>query len=64
VAPYNIHFHDETGALRETRTMLFEHDDAAIDHVGAFAHPHEMNIWQGERHVARFPPWPAPRRRR
>jgi hypothetical protein len=40
------------------------HDDAAIDHAGALDHPHEIEVWQGERRVTRFPPWPPPPARR
>ena len=33
-----------------------EHDGlAAIDHAGAFDHPHEIHVWEGERLVAHFP---------
>jgi len=59
MAPYRIELHDETGAVRQVHTDLSHDDDAAIDHAGRFAHPHEINVWQEQRHVARFPPvWP------
>lgn len=31
-------------------------DDDVIDAVGGFDHPHAMEIWDGDRHVATFPP--------
>jgi hypothetical protein len=56
MAPYRIDLHDETGRVCEVHADLFAHDDHAIDHAGSLAHPHEINVWQGKRHVARFPP--------
>jgi hypothetical protein len=55
VSPYVIDLHNEDGTLRESRSMMFEHDDAAIDHAGRIGHPHEMKVRQGERLVAHFP---------
>ncbi len=34
------------------------HDDEAIDRAGELEHPLEIDIWQQDRHVARFPAWP------
>lgn len=56
MAPYRIELHDEAGRVCEVHADLFAHDDDAIDHAGGLAHPHEINVWQGKRHVARFPP--------
>jgi hypothetical protein len=55
MAPYTIDLHDAEGAIRETRSQMFAHDDDAIDHAGRIEHPHEMRVWQGERLVAHFP---------
>ena len=57
---YTIDLLRHDGSIQETRIALFEHDDAAIDHVGGIDHPHAIDVSQGERHVARFPPWPLP----
>ena len=62
MAPYRIELRDEYGDVHDERTVLFPHDDAAIDHAGQLHHRHEINVWQEDRHVARFPP--APRFRR
>jgi hypothetical protein len=62
VSPYRIELLSETGELREVRTEMHPHDDAAIDRAGRIGHPHEINVWQGDRHVARFPPVPFQRR--
>ncbi|MGH1571251.1 hypothetical protein ACRAWG_11850 [Methylobacterium sp. P31] len=32
-----------------------DHDDAVIDHAGSLNHPHEIQVWEGKRLVARFP---------
>jgi hypothetical protein len=36
----------------------FDDDDHALDEIGRSDHPHEIFVHQGERLVARFPPWP------
>ena len=56
MTPYRIDLHDATGCVSETRTDHFAQDDDAIDHAGGLEHPHEINIWQDDRHVARFLP--------
>ena len=56
MAPYRIIFHDEDGEPVAESVAEHAHDDAAIDHAGSLGHPHEINVWQQERHVARFPP--------
>jgi hypothetical protein len=48
MAPYIIDLHDEDGAVAETRTQWFVHDDDAIDHTGSIKHPHEIKVWQGQ----------------
>jgi hypothetical protein len=53
--PYRIILLTRNGAPLEERQLDFEHDDAAIDHLGDLAHPHEIDLWHGDRHVARRP---------
>jgi hypothetical protein len=60
VAPYTIDLYDERGNLRERRTLYLAHDDAAIDRAGWLDHPHEINVWQGDRLVAQFPSGRSP----
>jgi hypothetical protein len=48
--------HDDGGATREVRRLLFASDDDAIDFAGRIDHPGEIAVWQGDRLVARFPP--------
>jgi hypothetical protein len=60
VAPYTINLHDECGDLRARRTLHLAHDDAAIDRAGRLDHPHEINVWQGDRLVAHFPSGRSP----
>ena len=40
-------------------------DDAAIDYAGVceIDHPHQIDVWEGERLVARFTPRSPPDRR-
>lgn len=61
--PYRIRLLDERGEPVREHALEFDHDDDAIDHAGALKHPHAIDLWQGERHVARFPPWSSPLRR-
>lgn len=58
MAPYTVSFlgPDEEIVAQEVR--WFEHDDNAIDEIGRSDHPHAIHVHQGERLVARFPPWP------
>ena len=60
MAVYTIDLLSDDGSVHETRSVLCEDDDAAIDHAGAIDHPHAIEIWQGGRRVARFPAWPSP----
>jgi hypothetical protein len=55
MSAYRICLLNSGGDLAEERTARFEHDDAAIDHVGMLDHPHAIDLWQEERHVVRFP---------
>lgn len=56
MAPYRIELHDEDGRVHKIEIEHFDEDDDAIDHAGSLGHPHEINVWQDQRHVARFPP--------
>jgi len=56
MAPYRITLYDAQGGVHGELVMDFEHDDAAIDRIGDLEHPHAMDVWQEDRHVARFPP--------
>ena len=61
MTPYTIHLlgpDDETVA---SERRWFEHDDHALDTVGLSDHPDKIEVWQGERLVARFPRWPLAR---
>lgn len=60
MALYRIELHDKSGGVREIRAQAFAHDDDAIDCAGAIAHPYEIEVWQDNRCVARFPPEPPP----
>lgn len=60
MAPYRVSLLTEDGSPHEERVIDCEHDDEAIDRAGEIQHPHEIDVWQGNRHVARFPPWPRP----
>ena len=55
MAPYTIDLLKRDGSLGETRVVVFEHDDAAIDHVGGIDHAHAIQVRQGDRLVALFP---------
>ena len=56
MAPYRIELHDGEGSVKTERRALFEQDDDAIDYAGEIGHPYAMEVWQGERLVAHFPP--------
>lgn len=60
MAPYRITLLDREGSEVAEHRLEFNDDDAAIDHAGGIAHPHAIDLWQGDRHVARFPPWSGP----
>ncbi len=61
MVPYTVSFlgPDEEVVTKEVR--YFESDDHALDEIGRSDHPYAIQVHQGERIVARFPPWP-PRR--
>jgi hypothetical protein len=59
MAPYTVSFLGPAGDLLVEQVHWFEHDDHALDTIGRSSHPHEIEVRQGERLVARFPPWPS-----
>ena len=60
MASYQIRYLGPDGAVVAEERQVFPDDDAAIDAAGASGHPHEILLSQGDRIVARFPPWPRP----
>ena len=54
---YRVDLLAPDGSLRSQRLLDCADDDEAIDRVGELDYPDEIDIWQGERHVARFPRW-------
>ena len=59
MAPYRITLLNTDGDVQDEHLIDLVHDDAAIDRADAFAHPHAIEVWQGERHVVTFPPLPG-----
>jgi hypothetical protein len=57
VAPYRIVLLSPDDTAYEERMIECAHDDEAIDRTGRLDHPHAIDVWQQDRHVARFPPW-------
>ena len=49
--------HDES--IQEARIALFEHDDAAIDHVGGIDHRHAIDVCRASDMLRCFPPGPG-----
>jgi hypothetical protein len=58
---YRISLLDQQDLPQAEQIIDFEHDDDAIDHAGSIDHPYAIDVWQADRHVVLFPPWPAPR---
>ena len=56
MAIYKISLHGSDGAVIAESLSDFADDDAAIDHAGNIYHPHEINVWEGDRLVVRFTP--------
>jgi len=52
---YTIDLLKDDGSIDETRVVVFQHNDAAIDHVGGIDHPHAIQVREGDRLVALFP---------
>lgn len=57
MAPYVIRLLKPDGGVHAEHVIDFDHDDAAIDHAGSIPHPHTIEVHQGDRQVAKFPPW-------
>jgi hypothetical protein len=55
MVPYTIDLLNDDGSIDETRVVVCEHDDAAIDHAGGIDHPLAIEVRQGDRRVALFP---------
>ena len=55
---YRINLLALDGGIRETTVIECNGDDQAIDLAGASGHPHAIDVWEHDRHVIRFPPWP------
>ena len=58
MAPYLIRLQKSDGSVRVEQVVDFDRDDDAIDHAGWIPHPHVIDVWQSDRHVAKFPPLP------
>ncbi|MFI4935531.1 MAG: hypothetical protein ACHP7N_12985 [Caulobacterales bacterium] len=57
MAPYTVSFLGPEREVLIQDVQWFAHDDHALDTIGRSSHPHEIEVRQGERLVARFPPW-------
>jgi len=58
MSPYTVSFLGPAREVLVEEVQWFEHDDDALDMIGRSNHPHEIEVRQGQRLVARFPPWP------
>ena len=56
VAPYRIVLLKEFGEVHDEQVVDCAHDDEVIDRAGSIRHAHAIDVWQGERQVAHFPP--------
>ncbi len=56
---YRVDLLNGEGRVESSVLLDCAEDDDAIDRVGDLDHPEGMEIWQGARHVASFPPWRA-----
>jgi S-ribosylhomocysteine lyase LuxS involved in autoinducer biosynthesis len=63
MAPYTVSFMGPNEEVLAEEVRWFDYDDHALDEIGRSKHPHEIQVHQGDRMVARFPPWPSERRR-
>jgi hypothetical protein len=61
MVPYTFSFLSPAREVLVEEVQWFEDDDHALDTIGRSDHPHEIEVRQGERLVARFPPWPPKR---
>lgn len=53
---YTVTFRGPDESADEARLIEASDDDGIIDLVGAADHPHAIDIDDGDRHVATFPP--------
>ncbi len=58
---YRVSLLAADGSVHREQMIDCASDDEAIDRVGEFDYPHVIDLWQGNRHVARFPPWRGPK---
>ena len=56
---YIVTFFDRHGQIEKQDSIMGASDDDVIDAVGESDHAHVIEIKDGERLVARFPPWPT-----
>jgi hypothetical protein len=56
LSPYRIALMSPDGLVQEERIADFDHDDQAIDATGKISHPHQIQVYQGERLVGTFQP--------
>ena len=56
LARYLIRLLNARGERHAMLEREHQSDDEAIDPAGFLDHPHALEVWDGERLVARFPP--------
>jgi len=61
MARYRIILSGEDGSDWAEGQLDVGSDDAAIEYAGEIEHPHQVDVWQDGRLVARFTPPSAPR---
>ncbi len=59
---YTVRLFDAGGSRHSTVEREHGCDDEAIDAAGFLDHPHAIEVWQGDRLVATFPPERRPGR--
>lgn len=59
MAQYTVHLLDAHGEVEVTFAHECSCDDDVVDFVGHSEHPHAIDVFEGARHVVRFPPWRA-----
>jgi hypothetical protein len=61
VPQYTFRFADPDGTVVREEVHLYEDDRKATDVAGMNPHPHRLEVWQGDRWIASFPPLLSPR---
>lgn len=56
MTPYRVTLLSADGSVQEERMAEFMDDDHALERVGRLPHPHKIQVHQGNRLVAEFPP--------